>query len=137
LSSDDPVIAQPLDGLHVLVVEDVDDQREMLAVLLELHGATVTAVASASEAINTLDRERSDVLVSDINMPGETGYDLIRQIRARPKEQGGEIPAVALTALTDPDNRAAALKAGFQAHLAKPVESDALVTVIKAVTSAA
>jgi two-component system, chemotaxis family, CheB/CheR fusion protein len=136
MSSDDAVIAQPLDGLHVLAVEDVDDSREVLAILLELHGAKVTAVATARDAVAALDRATSafDVLVSDINMPDETGHDLIRSIRERPKEQGGQIPAIALTALNDPEDRAAILAAGFQAHLAKPVESDDLVAVIKAVT---
>jgi CheY-like chemotaxis protein len=137
MSSDDAVLVQPLDGLYVLAVEDVDDARELLVVLLEIHGAKVTAVASTRAALAVLEREQPDVLVSDINMPDETGYDLIRLVRELPSEKCGEIPAIALTALAEPEDRAAILAAGFQAHLPKPVEPDELVTVIKAVTGPA
>jgi two-component system, chemotaxis family, CheB/CheR fusion protein len=137
--SDAAVIARPLDDLHVLAVEDVDDSRDMLVALLSIHGARVTAVACACEALAVLDRATRafDVLVSDIQMPEETGYDLIRSIRKRSAEQGGDIPAIALTSLSMPDDRAAIRAAGFQAHLEKPVESDDLVRVIRAVTGAA
>jgi CheY-like chemotaxis protein len=134
VSSDEELIVQSLDKLYVLAVEDVADSREVLVLLLEAHGARVTAVATAQEALGVLDRERPDVVVSDITMPGESGIDLIRKVRERPKEGGGDIPAVALTALTSPEARAEILAAGFQAHLGKPVESDDLVTVIRAVT---
>jgi CheY-like chemotaxis protein len=137
MPSDEAIIAKPLEGLHVLAVEDTNDSREMLVALLGVHGAMVTAVASAHEAVDALDRERFDVLVSDIGMPEETGYDLIRQVRERLNERGGQIPAIALTALSDPNDRAKALAAGFQAHMEKPVESDELVTVIKALTGSA
>jgi CheY-like chemotaxis protein len=131
--SDEQVLAQPLDGIRVLAVEDAVDSRELLVVLLEVHGARVTAVASARDAMAELDRELPDVVVSDINMPEETGYDFIRQLRERPKERGGEVPAIALTALAEPEDKAVILAAGFQAHLGKPVEPDELVTVIRAV----
>jgi CheY-like chemotaxis protein len=135
MSSDEELIVQSLDGIHVLAVEDVADSREVLILLLEAHGAKVTAAATVEDARGVLDRERPDVLVSDISMPHESGYDLIRWVRERPKEKGGQIPAIALTALSEPDDRAKVLEAGFQAHLGKPIESDELVTVIKAVTA--
>jgi CheY-like chemotaxis protein len=136
MSSDESVITQPLDGIRVLAVEDFADSREFLVVLLEIHGASVTAVGSARDALEELDRDRFDILVSDINLPDETGHDLIRLVRARPPERGGQIPAIALTAMVQADDRASVLASGFQAHLGKPVEPDDLVTVIKALAAA-
>ena len=131
--SEEPVTSRPLEGLHVLVVEDNDDAREMLAVLLEAHGATVTAASSSAEAVEALDRVDPDVLVSDISMPGEDGYELIARVRKRPPERGGRLPAIAQTALASPEARA--LASGFEAHLCRPVVPNDLVTTIAALTA--
>jgi CheY-like chemotaxis protein len=127
---DSPQIVElPLGGLRALIVEDHDDSRELLATLLTLQGAEVVAAASAGEALEALP-DRFDVIVSDIGLPGETGFDLMRKVRARGSDQGGEIPAIALTAFTSNEDRTAALEAGFQVHLAKPVQLGALVKAI-------
>lgn len=119
-----------LDGLRVLVVEDDDDMREAMTLALELYGASVSAAASASEALQTLERERPDVLLSDISMPGDDGYALIHKVRARPAHQGGRIPAGAVTARIRPEDRQRVLMAGFQIHVTKPVEPEALAAVV-------
>jgi CheY-like chemotaxis protein len=95
-----------LDGITVLVVDDEEDAREAMAVLLGQAGARVISAAGAAEAIDTLDRERPDVLLSDIAMPGEDGYALIRRVRSRSGEAGGRIPAAALTAYATLEDRA-------------------------------
>ncbi len=114
----------PIAGLQVLVVDDDDDSREALAALLEQNGARVLMAASAKEAIASLDAGDGglpDLLVSDIGLPGFDGYELIRQVRQRFEDRGGQLPALALTAYADPDTVQKALGAGFQMHLAKPV----------------
>ncbi|MCC6742877.1 MAG: response regulator [Acidobacteria bacterium] len=132
--TDVQVFLLPLDGIHVLLVEDTDDSREVATLLLEAHGATVTSVTLAREALAVLDVERCDILVSDIGLPFEDGYQLIRTIRARSPEKGGTIPAIALTAFSRDEDRQASLDAGFEAHMGKPVEPDELVTIIKVLT---
>jgi signal transduction histidine kinase len=122
----------PLDGLHILVVDDEPDTRDLLATTLESCGARVTTVASVPEALSELDRARPDVVVSDIGVPGEDGYSLIRRLRARAAEQGGNVPAVALTAYARAEDRVRALAAGFQMHLAKPVDPAELVASVAA-----
>jgi PAS domain S-box-containing protein len=126
----DPASLPSLDGLHLLLVEDDADSREALAVVLGQYGAKVTAVGSAAEALATISQSRPDVLVSDIGMPGEDGYSLLRTLRALPPEQGGAIPAIALTGYARPADRARVLAVGFQSHVAKPVEPADLVSVI-------
>jgi CheY-like chemotaxis protein len=117
--------------VRVLIVDDRPDTRELVTVILETCGAAdVTAVASSQAALAALECERFDVLVADIMMPGEDGYALIRKVRALAPEQGANIPAVALTALGSEDDRAAALAAGFQVHLAKPVEAATLCDAV-------
>ena len=111
----------PIAGLRVLVVDDDDDSREALAALLEQHGAWVLAASSAKEAITSLDAGLPDLLVSDIGLPGSDGYELIRRVRRRSEDRGGQLPALALTAYADPDTVQKALAAGFQIHLAEPV----------------
>jgi PAS domain S-box-containing protein len=119
-----------LEDTRVLLVEDDDDAREMLCRLLERLGARVTATASAAEAWEALETAAHDVLVSDIGMSGEDGYSLVRRLRAREAETGGELPAVALTAYAGDEDRARALVAGFNAHVPKPVNPVELVAVV-------
>ncbi|MEB3338431.1 MAG: PAS domain-containing protein, partial [Leptolyngbyaceae bacterium] len=117
-----------LAGLQILAVEDEIDNRELLQWMLEGYGAEVVAVASAREALSALtaDPGKYDVLVSDIGMPQEDGYWLIQQVRALDAESGGQIPAIALTGYAGEQSRQEAIAAGFQAHLAKPVDPDDL-----------
>ncbi len=119
-----------LEGLRVLVVDDEADARELLIIALEQYGAQVTAALSASEALAVLKQLKPDVLVSDIGMPYEDGYVLIRQVRALAPEQGGQTPAVALTAYAREEERAQALASGFQFHVAKPVEPNELARIV-------
>lgn len=122
--------APPLEGLHVLLVEDMDDAREMLALILEMEGAVVVAAASAAEALGVLDRQDFEILVSDIGLPDMNGYDLMRTIRAHEARTGGFLPAVAVTAFTSESDRREALRAGFQSHCPKPIALDDLVQVM-------
>lgn len=119
-----------LKGKRVLVVDDEVDARDFYTTVLEDCGASVTAVASVSDALEALRRQRPDVLLSDIGMPIEDGYALIRQVRALESEQGGRLPAIALTAYAMEVDRQQALAAGFQKHLPKPIEPEELVTVV-------
>jgi CheY-like chemotaxis protein len=119
-----------LDGVRVLVVDDAPNVREVVTDILKQDGAKVTAVGSAEEALAALQRERPDVLLSDLAMPGKGGYWLIGQIRALPPERGGVTPAAALTAYTGPEHRASVLRAGFQLHVEKPIGLDALIGVV-------
>ena len=119
-----------LQGVKVLVVDDEADAREMIAIALETYGAEVTIAGSTAEALEIFDRVQPDVLVSDIGMPGENGYVLIRRLRDLEAERGSQIPAIALTAYAQEEDRRQVLRAGFQTHLAKPIEPDALVLAI-------
>lgn len=111
-------LPQSLDGLRVLVVDDEAHIREFISALLEAQGIGVRAVASAAAALDELDRFRPDILLSDIRMPGGDGYHLIRQIRALEAQQGGHLPAAAMTSYHDAD-REKSLEAGFEQHLYK------------------
>ncbi len=119
-----------LDGMKVLVVDDEVDTRTLLRAGLSQCGAEVTCVASAREALEVIEKERPALLVSDIGMPGEDGYELIRKVRALPAERGGRTPAIALTAYARTEDRLRALRAGYQMHVSKPVELAELVTVM-------
>ena len=119
-----------LGGVNVLVVDDNKPVRGAVAAMLELYGAAVTAVGSAVEALEALQHERPDVLVSDLAMPDKDGYWLIGQVRALPPERGGATPAAALTAFSGPEQRASILRAGFQYHLEKPVTLEKLIGVV-------
>ncbi len=119
-----------LQGVRVLVVEDEEDTRELLITALEQCGAQVTGVPSAADALASLDRLPADVLVSDLAMPDEDGYSLIRKVRAREAESGGHLPAAALTAYARAEDRTKALGAGFQMHLPKPIDPSDLVAVV-------
>jgi len=117
-------------GFRILVVDDETDTRDFYTAVLEEHGAEVIAVASADEALEAISRQRPDVLISDIGMPVRDGYSLIRQVRASELEEGGMLPAIALTAYARDVDRQQAIAAGFQKHLAKPVEPNKLVAVV-------
>jgi PAS domain S-box-containing protein len=119
-----------LKGIKVLVVDDDDDAREMLVAALNSYGAEVITAAGALKALDALASEKIDVLVSDINMPEIDGYELIRRVRAMKPEQGGRIPAVALTAYARAEDRLRALKSGYQTHMPKPVEPAELEVVV-------
>jgi CheY-like chemotaxis protein len=119
-------------GLRVLVVDDDDDTRDALKVILEQHGLKVFTAASASEALDKLQELRPALLLSDVAMPVEDGYSLIRRVRALGRERGGGIPAAALTAYAGVDDRRSALKAGFQFHISKPIDQERLLEVVAA-----
>lgn len=118
-----------LDGLSVLVVDDDEDSRDVVSAYLEAHHATVQTAASAADALELLQRARVDVLLADVAMPGEDGYSLIRKLRALPPHTA-TIPAAALTAFAREEDRAAALSAGYQMHLTKPIDAGTLVAAV-------
>ncbi|HZI17835.1 MAG TPA: ATP-binding protein [Pyrinomonadaceae bacterium] len=119
-----------LEGLRVLVVDDEDDTRKVITAVIAQHGAEVVACGSAREALDTLRRWRPDVLMSDIGMPGEDGYALIRQVRALPPDRGGRTPAAALTAYAREEDRTRALAAGYQLHVPKPFSAHELIAAV-------
>ena len=121
-----------LDGIHILLVEDDDDSRKLLGTMLKRYGARVTSTKSAAEAINVFSDEPPDLMISDIGMPDEDGYQLMSKIRARPAGQGGLIPAIALTGYASRKDQERALDAGYQQHMAKPIEQAELIAAIAA-----
>jgi PAS domain S-box-containing protein len=124
----------PLTGVRVVVVDDEIDMRELMVAILERSGATVRLASSATEALALIDEFHPNILISDIGMPDIDGYMLVQQLRSRPPNQGGQIPAIALTAYAGEVNQRQALAAGFQVHLAKPIEPDELVQAIASLT---
>ena len=121
-------VARDLQGVRVLLVEDDLDTRYLVSTMLEQFGARVTSAESAAEGLEALVKERFDVMVSDISMPGEDGYSLMRKVRAGTAQPG--IPAAALTANARTEDRARALAAGFHQHIAKPVDPPELVRIL-------
>jgi CheY-like chemotaxis protein len=121
----------PLRGLRILSVDDDPATREMLHAALQHLGATVQSAADVREALDKLRPEVPDVLVSDIGLPGEDGYDLIRQVRGLPPDEGRDIPAVALTGYARVQDQQAVLAAGYQAFAAKPVDLADLVEIVR------
>jgi PAS domain S-box-containing protein len=119
-----------LDGLNILVVEDEPDTREFVRRLLETHGAQVWRATSAGEALEAFRTDWPDILISDVGLPDVDGYDLVQRIRHDPSLHGNRTPAIALTAYSRAEDRTRALRAGYQAHLAKPVESSELLASI-------
>ncbi|HEY9795910.1 MAG TPA: PAS domain S-box protein [Leptolyngbyaceae cyanobacterium] len=119
-----------LHGVEILVVDDDTDAREFVTFLLQQYGARVRAVSSARQALTALTQCVPDVLLSDIGMPDIDGYMLMQQVRTLPAEQGGQIPAIALTAYAGEINYQQAIAAGFQSHVSKPVEPAELVAVV-------
>ena len=119
-----------LEGLAILIVDDETDALDLITVELAQHGAKVTAVTNAEDALKALDQGNFDLLISDISMPKIDGYDLIRQIRKNEAGINQKIPAVALTAYARVQDRMQAIMAGYSTHIAKPVDANELLTVI-------
>ena len=126
-----------LSGVTVLVVDDEPDARVLLKRVLERRAARVMLAASAREALEMVHRQHPDVIVSDIAMPDLDGYELIRLVRSLPAEDGGGTPAIALTAFARSEDRRRAMLAGFQVHIAKPVESPELIATVASLTGRA
>jgi PAS domain S-box-containing protein len=136
----EPLPATALAGVHVLLVEDEADAREIVVAILQHHGAVVNTARTAAEALTALDGmladgSAPDVIISDIGLPDEDGYRLMEQLARRPGTRGGRVPVVALTAYGRPQDRKRALAAGFRLHLVKPVEPQALAAAIRSVLS--
>jgi PAS domain S-box-containing protein len=123
-----------LDGVRVLLVEDNPDTLDMLRFIFDESGAEVITATTVDEALDALERFKPDALVSDLAMPERDGYDLIREIRLREPERGGKIPAVAVTAYARAEDRVRVLAAGFQMHIAKPIDPDELIAVVASLT---
>jgi CheY-like chemotaxis protein len=121
---------QRLDGVRVLLVEAEPRVRDVMADVLRQYGARVTSVESAVAGLAVVKRERPDALLSNISMPDKDGYWLIREIRKLPPNQGGDVPAAAVTGLTAREDRLACLQAGFQYHVPKPVALSRLAGVV-------
>lgn len=119
-----------LDGLRILVVDDYAADRYLIEKALSKQGAIVVAATSAGEAVEALDRETPDVLISDVKLPEGSGYDLMRHVRGLDPERGGRVPAVAVTILDSDEDRADALDAGFQEHIPKPFDPTQLVSIV-------
>jgi CheY-like chemotaxis protein len=119
-----------LGGVRVLLVDSSECIRAVVTAMLEDYGAGVTAVRTADEALEALERERPDVLLSALAMPDKGGYWLIGKVRSLPPDRGGATPAAALTGFTGPAHRASILRAGFQYHIEKPVTSDNLAGIV-------
>ncbi|GAA6616625.1 ATP-binding protein [Scytonema sp. NUACC26] len=117
-------------NLHIIAVDDNEDMRNLVQVILEQQGAQVSAAASAAEVLLLFDRQPPDILISDIGMPKTDGYMLMQQIRSRSPERGGLVPAIALTAYAGEYDQQQALKSGFYKHIPKPVEPEVLVSAI-------
>ncbi|SRR6266508_3486826 len=121
---------EQLPSVHVLVVDDSSVIREVLTQMLESYGATVTAVGTAEHALDLLEQLRPDVLLSDLEMPEKDGYWLIGRVRTLAPDRGGLTPAACLTGCTGPEDRARILRAGFQYHIAKPVDLARLLGIV-------
>ena len=126
-----------LAGVRILVVDDEEDAREAMVVLLRQAGATVESAGSAPQAMDVLRVRTPDLLLSDIAMPGEDGYSLIRQVRALPGDRGGRVPAAALTAYATLDDRRKALQAGYNDHIPKPVDPSRLIATVSSLVASA
>jgi len=123
-----------LTGLRILLIEDDPDTQELLAAVLRGHGAEIIALDSSASALIEVDRAKPDLIISDIGMSQENGYEFIQKVRRLDPEAGGRIPAIALTAYAGSSDRRRALRTGFQTHLPKPVEPDDLLTAVLSLT---
>jgi CheY-like chemotaxis protein len=120
----------PLAGLRIVVADDQEDSRDLISFLLTQQGAVVTGAASGAEAFAAVKGHPPDVLLSDIEMPDESGYAFIRRVRALAPEEGGAVPAAAMTAHGSREDRDRALAAGFQRHLPKPFQPADLFALV-------
>ncbi|WP_414753149.1 response regulator [Anabaena sp. CCY 9910] len=132
-SSEDGANSSPLAGLKVLIVDDETDTRNFLGFLFEEYGAISSTSASVETALAVIDQLKPDILISDIGMAEQDGYTLIRKLRSLPPEQGGEIPAIALTAYSREEDRQQIIEAGFQYHLCKPIDPNKLISVVASI----
>lgn len=128
------IVEKALEQRKILLVEDDYDARELLKTVLQRQGAEVETADSSELALRKMDRFKPDLLISDIGMAGENGYELIRKVRSLSPREGGRIPAIAVTAYATASDRRRALLAGFQAHLGKPIDTADLVAVILGLT---
>ncbi|HEX6767154.1 MAG TPA: response regulator, partial [Polyangiaceae bacterium] len=119
-----------LAGLRILVVDDQSDARELIGTVLRQYGAEVSVAESAAAAFRALELEPFDVLVSDVGMPIEDGYALIKRLRAQPRPALARLPAVALTAYARSEDQKRALDSGYDVHVAKPIEPGRLVAAV-------
>jgi CheY-like chemotaxis protein len=122
-----------LEGLVILIVEDDDDARDLMQAVLEQRGAKVAAADSVARAFELLETTPPDVVVSDIAMPDEDGFALARRLRARPADDGGHTPIIAVSAFAGKSDKLRALAAGFDRYLHKPVDFDELLGAIDAI----
>ncbi len=127
-----PLASRPLRGIRVLIVDDEEDARELISDVMSEAGADVMKASSAAEAYQLLQADPPHLLISDIGMPDEDGYALLKRVRALPPQKGGDVPAIALTAYARPEDVRAASDAGFQLHVAKPVKPDKLLDAVSA-----
>ena len=134
-SSPSPEQNLDLTNIRVLIIDDDPDSRELISMVIAQAGAEATTVASAGEFLNVLESFQPDVVVSDIGMPEVDGYTLLRQVRSLSPKQGGQVPAIALTAYAGEIDQQQAIAAGFQKHIAKPIEPDKLVVAIVSLLS--
>ena len=130
-----PSYPRELEGLHVLVVDDEADARELVAELLGQCNVKVSLASNVRDALRLVESARPTIIVSDIGMPEEDGYVLIRELRALPSSKGGNTPAIALTAYVRAEDRTRTLVAGFNTHLPKPVEPAELLAVLASLTA--
>jgi len=119
-----------LRDMKILVVEDDEDSRDMLATILSCHGAEVFTAENVESGFTSFTSNRPDILISDVGLPEQDGYDLIRKIRALPVAQGGDVPAIALTGYVSVQDQTQALSAGYHEHLPKPVDTDRLIGLL-------
>jgi CheY-like chemotaxis protein len=124
------MVSRELEGLSVILIEDDEDTRDVVRRLLETAGALVRAAGSAAEGMALFHAQRPDLLLVDIAMPGEDGLSFMRRLRSLAAEEGGQTPAAALTARAVLEDRLESLRAGFQAHMAKPVPPAELIEVM-------
>jgi CheY-like chemotaxis protein len=119
-------------GLRILVIDDNEDNLFLASFILEEYGVEVLTAASSCEGFEIFTQTKPDIIISDITMPGEDGYSLMRRIRNLEPELGGEVPAIALTASARNEDRTSSFEAGFQMHVPKPIEPDELVKIVTA-----
>ncbi|HYG75154.1 MAG TPA: response regulator [Planctomycetota bacterium] len=121
-----------LENLRALVIEDENDSRDLLVTILKKEGAEVKSAGSVAEGLAVFDDFRPEVLVCDIGLPGQDGYSMIKAVRSKSRENGGETPAIALTAYSRPEDRIRAISSGFQTHICKPTDPDELIAAVAA-----